>query len=183
MTDFGGQNNEHKASGHTAKDSHLMFKNASAKNFRISLVDNSGAAHNAKNLEFPKECPMELLPGGIQSCSVTLYYHNLAGGDDHALKNYKSFTVKFPLDGTPLLYYIDYSDFGGQNNEDKASGHTAKDSHLVFKDATGKNFRVDLVDNSGSLCKNSPISPQVCDGSNAHPNVPSHCLLPQFGRW
>merc|ERR1719233_1349456 len=90
-------------------------------------------------------------PKNVQrTCTVTLFYHNLAGSDDRVLKNYKKFTAMFPSDDSPLEYYVDYSHHGGSNYEDKKSGHTARDSHLVFKDATGKQYRVDLVDNSGA---------------------------------
>ena len=182
MISGGLSNTEDKAYGHSAEDSYLIFVDAAGRQQRLLLIDNSGVAHYVKNLQFPDNCPME--PMQKQTCPVLLFYHNLAGGDDRWLKNFNTSTATFPFNrDPPLEYHIDYSDFGGQNNEGKASGHTVKDSHLVFKDATGQNYRISLIDNSGSLCKNSPISPQVCDGSNAHPNVPSHCLLPQFGRW
>ena len=72
----------------------------------------------------------------IRTCPVTVYYHNLAGGDYRDIKNFKNFTATFPADGTgtPLNYWLKYADFGGSNNEDKASGHAAKDSFLVFDD-------------------------------------------------
>ena len=108
-----GGSNKADSSGHTARDSHLVFKDASGKNFYIDLVDNSGAAHHAKNLQFNKECLMKPMP--LNRCSVTLYYHNLAGGDDRAIKNIKSFDATFPSDGSALQYYIEYSDFGGSN--------------------------------------------------------------------
>ena len=146
--DFGGQNSEDKASGHTAKDSFLVLDDAAGKRIKTKLIDNSGSAHFAKNLRFSDSCPMKAMP--MQNCQLTMYYHNLAGGDDRDFKNHRQFTAPFPADGSALNYWIKYTDPGGQNKEDKASGHTYKDSTFVFDDATGKRNEIKLVDNSGS---------------------------------
>ena len=55
-TDHGGNNKE---GGHKYKDSYLMFDDAAGKARSVSLVDNSGSAHYARNLRFSKSCPMQ----------------------------------------------------------------------------------------------------------------------------
>ena len=47
--DDGGNNNE---GGHKFKDSYLMFDDAAGKARSVSLMDNNGDAHYAKNLRF-----------------------------------------------------------------------------------------------------------------------------------
>ena len=143
--DHGGQNKEDK-SGHTARDSFLLFVDASGKQTKLGLVDNSGSAHYAKNLRFSDNCPMR--QANRQECTVTLYYNSLAKGGSNTDQN-KKFTAIFPADGSALKYEVVYSDHGGKNEEDK-TGHTAKDSRLVFTDFAGVKHSILLINNSGT---------------------------------